>query len=436
MRTILFATLAGTAIAVGFAFTSGNAADPASPEAAVVPAAAAPAAPAPVPPPAAPSRLVAHEWGTFTSFSGSDGVPVAFTPNNNDLPGFVYYNRNTGGKSPRFYRGGLVSMETPVVYFYTDKETKVSLKVDFPKGWVTEWYPFAPDAPKVNKEDKPGQSIKWNVRLTPDEPNARLPFNKNDAKNHYYAARETDAVPLQVEVPPRTRNNRNPDDDDDEYYYDERGLQGGSVLQREKFLFYRGVGTFPPPVTVKALGGEKVRVINGSGGKAVGLVLVTVRDGKIGFRPVDALESGATTEAQLPTANGTKADLGAFLVKELTAAGLYEKEAKAMVKTWDSAWFGEEGTRLLYLVPRAKTDELLPLTMDPKPTELVRVLVGRHDFLTPEQEAVAERELLRIQAAQKELNAAYTELNKLGRFSAQAQQMATKRLEGKVAPQK
>jgi hypothetical protein len=347
----------------------------------------------------------------------------------------VYYNRNTGGKSPRFYRGGLVSMETPVVYFYTDKETKVSLKVDFPKGWVTEWYPFAHEAPKIGKDDKAGQSIKWNVKLTPDEPNARLPINKNDAKNHYYAARETDAVPLQTEVPARARNPRNPDDDDD-YDYDERGLRGGTVLQREKFLFYRGVGTFPPPVTVKALGGEKVRVVNSSGGKAEGLVLVTVHDGKIGFRPVGVLENGATTEAQMPEVTGTKEELGAYLVKELTAAGLYEKEAKAMVKTWDSAWFGEEGSRLLYLVPRAKTDELLPLTMDPKPTELVRVLVGRHDFLTPEQEATAERELLRIQAANNELNAAYTALNKLGRFSAQAQQMANKRLNDKGAPQK
>ena len=34
-------------------------------------------------------------------------------------------------------------METPVVYFYTDRETKVSVKVDFPRGWITEWYPFA-----------------------------------------------------------------------------------------------------------------------------------------------------------------------------------------------------------------------------------------------------------------------------------------------------
>ncbi|MFM8273889.1 MAG: hypothetical protein ACKODX_16375 [Gemmata sp.] len=40
-------------------------------------------------PPAPAARLVAHEWGTFTSFSGSDGVPVGFTPNNSDLPRFV-----------------------------------------------------------------------------------------------------------------------------------------------------------------------------------------------------------------------------------------------------------------------------------------------------------------------------------------------------------
>ena len=77
-----------------------------------------------------------------------------------------------------------------------------------------------------------------------------------------------------------------------------------------------------------------------------------------------------------------------------------------MVNTWSDAWFGEEGTRLIYLVPRAKTDELLPLTINPKPTEVVRVLVGRHDFLTPEQEAIADQQLKRLNAAQAELNAA------------------------------
>jgi hypothetical protein len=415
MRTLLVALVAGAAVASGYLLLPGPAVSSAAPEPALTPAPAAP-----VPPATAP-QLVAHEWGTFTSFSGSNGVPQSFTPNNEDLPNFVYYPIDDMGKGGRLRRGGLVSMETPVVYFYADRETKVTLKVDFPKGWITEWYPFAHGAPVRTPQNDAngGQSVRWNVKLTPNDA-ARFPQDKNNRTNHYFRARETDATPLQVELDGRDLRDR-----DD---YGDRMLRGASLLQREKFLFYRGVGTFPPPVTVKALGGDRVSVINASGGRATGLVLVTVRDGKIGFRSVGELPSGATTEAQIPAADGSRTELGDMLVKELTAAGLYEKEARAMVKTWDSAWFGEEGTRLLYLVPRAKTDELLPLTMDPKPTELVRVLVGRHDFLTPEAEAIADREVQRLRAAEKEINAAHAALQKLGRFSAEAQRQAAQRL--------
>ena len=123
-------------------------------------------------------------------------------------------------------------------------------------------------------------------------------------------------------------------------------------------------------------------------------------------------------------------------MKSLTAAGLYEREARAMVKTWESAWFKEEGTRLLYLVPRAKTDELLPLKVDPKPADVVRVLVGRHDFLTPEQESQAERAVRRARAAQAELDAAERELRDLGRFSPEARQQADKRIGAQVVGQR
>jgi hypothetical protein len=419
MRTFLLVLTAASTVALGYFLANTSAADPAAPGATPI------AAPVPQPP---QSRLVAHEWGTFTSFSASDGVPIAFTPNYTDLPHFVYYPPDSVGKGGRFVHGGLVSMETPVLYFYTDRETRLTVKVDFPQGWITEWYPYAHESPTNSaRTNKGGQSIRWNVKLTPQE-SPRFPIDRDARTNHYYAARETDSAPLQTEVAIRK--------DADEYDYSERGLRGGTVLQREKFLFYRGVGTFAPPVTVKVLGSDKVRVTNSSGGRAEGLVLVTVRDGEVGFKPLDELENGATTEASIPVADGKRAQLGEFLVKQLTGAGLYEKEAKAMVKTWDSAWFGEEGTRLLYLVPRKRTDELLPLTMDPKPTELVRVLVGRHDFLTQGQEATAERELLRIRAAQSELNAGYANLQKLGRFTLQAQEIAQKRLDAKATPQK
>jgi hypothetical protein len=59
------------------------------------------------------------------------------------------------------------------------------------------------------------------------------------------------------------------------------------------------------------------------------------------------------------------------------------------------------------------------------------VLVGRHDFVTPEQEAEIEHQVLRAQAAQAELNAAEQELQKVGRFAPTARQMAAQRLEKK-----
>lgn len=418
MRTVLFALTVTTAVVAGYYVTTGSTANPSA-------VAAIPTSPAaPTPPGPVPSQLVAHEWGTFTSFSGADGVPVRFTPNNTDLPSFVYYTPS-GGKRARLDQDGLVSMETPVIYFYTDKETQVSVKVDFPRGWITEWYPYACQSPThMARNDKTGgQSISWNVKLLPHESN-RFPSDKNNRENHYYHARVTDAVPLQAEADLREEGN-------------DGWLRGGTVYQREKFLFYRGVGSFPPPVTVQALGGGKVRVMNRSGGRVAGLVLATVQDGKLGFRALGELESGAIADSLLPNPDGTQAELGELLVRQLTTTGLYEKEAKAMVKTWDSAWFGEEGSRLLYLVPRTKTDELLPVTMEPKPTEVVRVLVGRHDFLTPEQEATAEIAMKRIRAAQAEMDAASVSLQKLGRFTIQAQQIATKRLDAKsVAPQK
>ena len=72
-----------------------------------------------------------------------------------------------------------------------------------------------------------------------------------------------------------------------------------------------------------------------------------------------------------------------------------------MVNTWRSSWFGEEGTRLLYFVPQKLTDELLPLTVEPKPAETVRVLVGRLDLMSPEQEAAVTQVVKESAAARR-----------------------------------
>src|SRR5438445_2702555 len=84
---------------------------------------------------------VAHEWGTFTSVQGGDGVLLDWRPlETSRLPKFVYDWTHPGlGRIPSsallFGKGGMVTlqrMETPVIYFYSQKEQEVDVSVDFP----------------------------------------------------------------------------------------------------------------------------------------------------------------------------------------------------------------------------------------------------------------------------------------------------------------
>ena len=85
----------------------------------------------------------AHEWGTFTSVQGGDGVLLDWRPlESSRLPGFVYDWKKPGlnrqGTSMLVLGKGamltLQRMETPVIYFYADKEQTVDVSVDFPQG--------------------------------------------------------------------------------------------------------------------------------------------------------------------------------------------------------------------------------------------------------------------------------------------------------------
>ena len=76
-----------------------------------------------------------------------------------------------------------------------------------------------------------------------------------------------------------------------------------------------------------------------------------------------------------------------FILSCLLAIIIVVVLSQTMVQTWKSSWFADEGTRLLYLVPRAQTDAILPLHVTPTPTETVRVMVGRLEAMTPEQDA-------------------------------------------------
>ena len=87
-----------------------------------------------------------------------------------------------------------------------------------------------------------------------------------------------------------------------------------------------------------------------------------------------------------------------------------------MIETWRDSWF-EEGLRVLYLLPRRETDMVLPLTITPEPTQLVRVLVGRIEIITPEMKSAVRTEIQQLADRSIEVRAAaQAALRKKGRF--------------------
>ena len=60
-----------------------------------------------------------------------------------------------------------------------------------------------------------------------------------------------------------------------------------------------------------------------------------------------------------------------------------------MVETWRDSWF-EEGSRLIYIVPRGFVDGILPLEIRPAPAQTERVFVGRMELVTPATENAVE----------------------------------------------
>jgi hypothetical protein len=307
--------------------------------------------------------LVVHEWGTFTSVAGQDGRAVEWRPLSGppDLPCFVDRLAFNVKGSLR----GKVRMETPVLYFYSPHDTTVNVKVGFRQGLVTEWFPRAlvtpgsADDTTLRRPDF-ASSISWtDVKVTPGAP---ADFRSDSSGSHYYLARQTDASPVRI----------------------------GS--EKERFLFYRGLGNFEPPISA-TLGADGSMVITNPSGEAVGDIVVFVNRG--GTMAYDVRHvAPAQIRLDSPALDGEFVAPQAELQKILIAHGLYPREAAAMIETWRDSWF-EEGTRLFYIAPRQAIDAILPLEIAPRPDQATRVFVGRVELVTSTIEREVEAAIAR-----------------------------------------
>ena len=311
---------------------------------------------------ASQTQFTVHEWGTFTSIAGANGMALEWQPfgGPTDLPCFVH-RFQIGFKASL---SGTVRMETPVIYFYAPQAMTARVHVAFPKGYITEWYPKATqvartlgsgndpatgNVPRGAREPRNGEpdSIEWpEVRI---DPSATPKYPYQFESSNYYSARSTDSAPLTA---------------------------GGET---EKFLFYRGVGEFQPPIAVENADGLRVRNLAKSDIPAA--IIFQNSGGKIRYHALGSVKD--ETIAELPKADASLAALKLDLEKILAAQGLFPAEAHAMVETWRDSWF-EEGSRVFYIVPASEMESILPLAVEPRPDRIARVFVGRVEVITPE----------------------------------------------------
>jgi len=352
-----------------------------------------------------------HEWGTFTTVSGSDGVLLSGLQREEEaLPRFVHAHFGfENGQSPssetfirlrtthgfeRFELGrkGLgrrpvsgvtVKMETPVIYFHSNDGFRAQVKVGFEGGTISQWYPERSGGETLPEPPAPEK--------TPVQPMSLEPW-RIDFSKAYRGSIEWD---VEVLSPERSRAARifKPDDTLNwlRARVPEANVVRASSGEMENYLFYRGLGHFSPGLRTVVSVNETLELRNDTGGDIPYLLVFEKRENRIFWKAEpDGLEAGQRMmlgETELIAYDGEFPEpVYESLKSGLISQGLLESEASAMIQTWWTSYFESEGLRVFWVLPRATTDRILPLDVKPAPGKIVRVLVGRSEILRPRTE--------------------------------------------------
>lgn len=338
-----------------------------------------------------PANYVAHEWGTFTSMVGTNGIVLDGLHHEEEaLPKFVHDLLKTqafGVTKTKMPASRVTQkMETPVIYFYADDPLRVQVRVWFQQGLMTQFfplpttvYPELADARKqrIDMSKVDGSELTWDLDVLPKSSPAPIEIPKVAADDPWAYARQTEASWV------RTRP------------------EAGSPArpEAEHYLFYRGLGRWQPKVTLHAEPNGK-SVFGNEMEQAVPYCLA-LELGEHGGRFVAGAAVASGAQQTLDFANSPwitdreqfSRQVGAAVLQALVKQGLYVDEARAMVATWSRSWFQKDGARIVYLLPREQVDAVLPLHFEPRPKSLVRVLVGRLEFITPDAQQRVEQAL-------------------------------------------
>jgi hypothetical protein len=307
---------------------------------------------------AADTGYVAHEWGTFTSIQGSDGVLLDWNGiATSDLPEFVYNWSRPGLKRfdttmlTKASLNCLQRMETPVIYFYPDKPMSVDVTVEFPKGKIAEWFPQARDVGPSTRPPNPVlaalDSVANRVGVHPN-PSLAARFGDQPITNSVIHWSNFDLMPASQQ--PELANQM-PASRKASHYFAARETESAFVRadsletafappEVEKFLFYRGVGNFQTPLKVTMLDQDQATVANTGGASLKHLFVLKVQGDLAAFVSLGDLAATKSFVTRVDFSRqamplvGAVAQLGKQMAAALESEGLYRGQdlARCLVR--------------------------------------------------------------------------------------------------------
>ena len=235
---------------------------------------------------------------------------------------------------------------------------KVDVDVSFPKGFITEWYP---QLTTLNPTHPVPQGSNLFVQQE-----SRAIWHDSE---HFPRGQKFNSPGRQSTAAGRRRQplfRRAPNQAN---FVVRANIATNNTTNLEKFIFYRGAGSFATPLHVTVDSSNLVTVENTGAQPLAHLFLLNIHDGQGAFAVLDELASSNSVQWQQLSDTGGEhwnrfalpqfqTELASQVQAALISAGLYSDEALAMVNTWKDTWFTDDGVRVLYLLPRPWTDEI------------------------------------------------------------------------------
>lgn len=290
--------------------------------------------------------LVVHEWGVAIRQHTASGVLLSSPAELvSGLPAFVTRQKSTRTLEPQGW-------DKPVIWFYGPDQTKISVTVMAEKGFATASFPKAQVLTRrFSHIDRKAQMVslltetagfRWDGTLT-KEPTGKVPAV---AKEHWWQTAR-----------------------------DAGGLYFNAAGTAERFLFYEATAFQEPTVSAR-VSADAITVRNSDELPSGPVILLANTGGNHFVRVIESVGANAAVKVNrdemLKEAVGVEAVLTACAA-QWASCGMTDAESKAIVQVWREDLLKPDNFLLISRLPPKLYAAIFSLTIEPAPTELVRV---------------------------------------------------------------